>query len=69
MAEVRRSDALGNMEPKNVKNYKRKTKRMCDVCSGENPLYIKHELDNAIHLECPICDNTVVVPKGAEDTP
>lgn len=68
MAESRRSDSLGNMEPKDVRKYFGKTVRKCTTCEKEF-LYIKIQLGDSSVLECPRCDTTETVPKGLENLP
>lgn len=68
MAESRRSDSMGYMEPKDKRKYFAKTVRKCTTCEKEY-LYVKVQLGDSSVLECPNCDSTVTVPKGTENLP
>jgi transposase-like protein len=68
MSETRRVDEFGNIESKTKKNYIAKTIRVCPTCGKDN-LFVKIRLADSSVLECPKCDQTVVVPKGTENLP
>lgn len=70
MSEFRRTDALGNLEPKNTNGYIAKTVQKCPACAGPDRfLWIKVKRDDASDLECPVCDTVKTVARGTENLP
>lgn len=63
--EMRRSNSLGEVEPKDLKKYKQATKKQCPQC-GKSVLFVKQTDAQATVLECPNCDLIQHLPYGMD---
>lgn len=72
MAEYRRVSSAGDIEPKNTRRYvgDKPTPHLCTSCGKRDRyMWIKAMRDDSVDLECPVCDATKTIPKGAEFSP
>ena len=68
MSEHRRVTMDGEIEPKNMSQYIRETKRRCPTCDKSN-MWVRLQEEATVILECPNCDLVEHLPIGTENPP